>query len=709
VGTGSAPRCGARMTTNQGGGMTQPKTLAAVLGITIEEPDGVGQARVKLGELAAMAQAETADKRMVRAAVGGLITAEWLSRLAAYARHSPDDYERACMVIEGVHGMRGPMKTLRSRVKARGRGLSVASSSAVPEWVPDGWTPPAGWVVGARGITGPDPRGEGEVVVSRVPMAPVGRLLDVDTGDHHIRLKWPGWGGAIYDRVVRQSVTVDSRALVSSLGDRGAGVTTGNAGMVVRYLNDAVVHNEESLPVEYVTSRCGWVESPEGRGFALGSRWVGTGEPVRVQVEPGSGEEQLLEAIDERGNWDGWLAAIAAGAMSPSLHLAVYGSVASVLLSFLGIEAGYVIDWSGMTSQGKTTVLRAAASVWGRPTDGAMVQSWNLTQSRAEGTAHLLHHLPIILDDSKNARRPEDVATLIYQHSQGQSKGRAKPGVGSQAVGLRRSSTWRSVMLSTGEQSATSFSQDGGSRARCLCITGSPLRTRGEAESVTLGVLDHYGHLGGRVARWLADRTPEQVEALRGLYGAKRDEYGAALAAAGAVAGRLGSLVALLSVARSVCERVGYPQPPPTVDPLGLACDAARSGGEDADRPLAALRALYSHCAAQSVAMWGRHIIDDGEPKQPSQGWLGAWPKDDSDSLGSRGRRWVMAVRPAVVSTVLERAGYDRGSIDRWRERGWLVSDARGWTPRAKVGPDARLPCVCLSPAGVAAAEDSDG
>lgn len=685
--------------------MSTTMSLADALGISIEEPEGVRVARERLAVLVSMTEKEEPDRAALRSSISGLITVEWLSRLAAYQRHSPEECERAFLALEGVYGMRGPMKALRSRVKAKARGMTVSSSSDSPSWVPDGWEPPRGWSVGAAGITGPDPRGEGDITVSRIPLAPVGRLLDVDTGDHHIRLKWPGWGGSVYDRVVRQSVTVDSRALVSALGDRGAGVTTGNAGMVVRYINEAVVHNEEAMPVEYVTARCGWVESPEGRGFALGSTWVGNGSPVRVQVEPGSGEEQLLAAICERGSWDGWLRAIAEGAMSPSLHLAVYGSVASVLLAFLGIEAGYVIDWSGMTSQGKTTVLRAAASVWGRPTDGAMVQSWNLTQSRAEGTAHLLYHLPIILDDSKNARRPEDVATLIYQHSQGQSKGRAKPGQGSQAVGLRRSSTWRSVMLSTGEQSATSFSQDGGSRARCLCITGSPLRSRAEAEAVTLGVLDNYGQMGARVARWLADRTEGQVEALRREYARRRDDYGSLLAPAGAVAGRLGSLVALLSVAKAVSERVGYPAPPEGVDPLELACEAARAGGEDSDRPLAALRTLYSHCAAQSVAMWGRHVIDDGEPKQPNQGWLGAWPKEEPhDGLGSRGRRWSMAVRPAVVAAVLERGGFDKGCVDRWKERGWLVRDSRGWTPRAKVGPDARLPCICLSPEGAKAA-----
>jgi putative DNA primase/helicase len=697
------------MSQNQGDDMGQADTFAASLGITVQAGDGVNDARVRLGELVAQSQAEDLDKQSLRVAIAGLVSGEWLGKLAAFARHSPDEYERACMTIGSVHGLSGHVKTLRAKVRGKAKGLTLAADESGPSWLPDGWSPPPTWAIGKRGIVGPDPRGDGDITVSQVPLAPVGRMLDLDTGDHHVRLMWPGWSGAVYDRVVRQSVTVDSRTLVGTLGDHGAGVTTGNAGMVVKFLNEALMHNQDVMPVEYVTARCGWVESPEGKGFVLGRTWVGSGAPVRVQVEPGSGEEQILDAVCSRGDWDGWLRALAHGALAPSLHLAVYGSVASVLLSFLGIEAGYVIDWSGMTSQGKTTVLRAAASVWGKPTDGAMVQSWNLTQSRAEGTAHLLYHLPIILDDSKNARRAEDVATLIYQHSQGQSKGRAKPGQGSQAVGLRRSSTWRSVMLSTGEQSATSFSQDGGSRARCLCITGSPLRSREEAELVTLGVLDHYGHLGARVARWLADRTPEQVDTLRALYKRRHDEYGAVLALDGAVAGRLSALVALLAVSKAICERVGYPAPPDDCDPLGMACDAARSGGEDADRPLAALRSIYGHCVARSTAMWGRHVLDDGEPKQPNSGWLGAWPVEKVDGLNTRGRRWVMAIRPDVVHEVLAKAGYDRGCVDRWKERGWLVQDARGWTPRATVGPDGRLVCYCLSPAGVTSAQDADG
>lgn len=679
-----------------------PDSLAARMGIRV---DGAEEAQTTLAHLHELAERIDDMTRAERGAAMATLLGEHIGGCSALARTDPTAWAAVLERLRAPHGMSAAVNRLEKRVKAASRGLRVAEPGetqpqrpADVSWAPDGWTCPPTWSVADSGVWGPDPQGEGEIQVSRVPLLPVGRLLDVDTGEHHVRLMWPGWTGQTYTRVVRQSVTVDARTLVATLGDHGGGVTSGNGGLMVRFLDSAMAANASTMPVELVASRCGWVSHGDATGFLLGTEWVGDGD-VALQVDPSGGEAQLLSGVRTSGTWAGWLEAMATVADCPDAHLAVYASVASVLVSHLGTARGWVVDWSGETSQGKTTALRVAASVWGEPTDGRMLGSWRSTPVQIEAAAALYQHLPLILDDSKNARRPEEVATVIYQHSQGRGKGRGKPGVGSQAVGMRRTAEWSSVLLSTGEQSAVSFTQDAGSRARCLCLMGPPMRTDEQARAVTVGVLEHHGHLGRRVVEHLTRLSDAGWASMRRDYDSRVRRYSEHLSPHGAVAQRLGGLLALLAVAQGVAESVGYPPAPRGCEPLKRAGRAIVAGGQDADRPLEALRAVYEHIAARQSSMWGRHAVGrEGEPLTPSGGWLGAWPKDEA----RRSASWGLAVLPGVVDDVLAARGFDKGVVDRWRERGWLATS--GTSYRVPVRLDgARVRTMALTPAAMSA------
>lgn len=682
---------------------TESRSLSGLLGVEVAGADTAAATRADLMDL--INRAGEMDRPALAEAVATLMEGDGLQRCSTLARIDPPGWEAVCMRLAAVRGMTQPVKRLRTLVKGALRGLSIASDSVPGDgtagrpveglpWVASDWTCPPGWTVKADGIWGPDPTGEGDVFVSTVPLLPVGRLLDVDTGDHHVRLQWPGWTGAVYSRVVRQSVVVDARTLTAALGDRGSGVTSGNASMVVRFLTAALAHNASRMQVERVASRCGWVSDGTADGFLLGSDWVGSTDVVSLQVDPGSGEAQLLSGIEQAGTFEGWMTALAGAADCPDVHLAVYASVASVLVNRLGTARGWVIDWSGETSQGKTTALRVAASVWGEPVDGRLIGSWRATPVQIEASAALFQHLPLILDDSKNARKTSDIAAVIYQHSQGRGKGRGKPGVGSQAVGMRRTAEWRSVLLSTGEQSAVSFTQDAGSRARCLCLVGPPLRSDSQARDLTVGVLDHHGHLGRRVIEYLTGRDVAWWQQVSDRYGQRVSAWSERLADAGAVAQRLGALLALMEASKGIAEAVGYLPPPPGTEPIARAAAAVRVGSANADRPLEALRAVYGYCASRSTHLWHRHIIDrDGEARTPGGGWLGVWPKTDT---GRRSAGWELAVLPATVDRVLQDCGFDTGVIDRWQERGWLARVGTSHRVRTRID-GVRVRCLAFT------------
>ena len=643
--------------------------LAALVGVEPTDPAVVLAAGRDRAE-ALVAAVQGAETREALAGVLASILADEVAvdDLGGLARQAPGEWAGVLARLRAVRGIAADLRTLARMVEARGRGLRVVrrgEAQGAP-YAPDGWTTPHGYQVDARGVWRVTDGDEGERICT-VPLYIAGRLVDVESGECALRLRWPSWTGRPVDHVA-DTVQLADRAGLVALAAYGLPVGSHNAREVAAYIDAATAANAGALPVEQTAGRCGWVAG----GFLLGDRWIGDDPGVALRCDEGA--QQLADGLTAAGSWDAWVATIHEGRWNAGVWVALYSSIASVLLDYLDVPTGFIVDWSGETSQGKTTVLRVAASVWGEPSQRGLVQSWSLTTSRAEGVASFLSHLPICLDDTKQARRTDDVAALLYAHAWGQSKGRAKPGRGSQSVGLRVSATWRSVMLSTGEARATSFSEDAGARARTICLVGSPLSSASVAQALTLGTLQHHGHLGPRVVDCLL--RPDGRDRYRAAYDHALTHYRRVLGEQGAVAGRLAEPVALLYVAQAVAEDAGLPAPPEGIDPLAYVAEAAITGGEDADRPSAALCDVLGAAFATPTALYGRHELRDGSPAVPPRGWIGAMSNADA---------WAhVDLRASWVRDELARRRYDvEGTISRWAEREWIDLDARGRSTRS--------------------------
>src|SRR4051794_18740252 len=173
-----------------------------------------------------------------------------------------------------------------------------------------------------------------------------------------------------------------------------------------------------------------------------------------------AGDEQIADAYHAAGSLQGWLRAVQAVAGYPLALLALYAAFVPPLLEILGAP-NFIVDWANRTTTGKTTALRVAASVWGKPderaVDGAL-GTWDATTVWIERASAVLHGLPLILDDTKRAKNPKVIAEALYSVASGRGRGRGNP------RSLAQTRTWRTVLLSTGESPATSFTQDGGTR-----------------------------------------------------------------------------------------------------------------------------------------------------------------------------------------------------------------------------------------------------
>ncbi|WP_107840922.1 DUF927 domain-containing protein [Metasolibacillus meyeri] len=217
-------------------------------------------------------------------------------------------------------------------------------------------------------------------------------------------------------------------------------------------------------------------------------------------LPPDIGEKQLLEAFQTSGTIEEWIEHVLKPIQKhPKALLMVVASFTSVLLQDLKMKP-FIIDLSGVTSQGKTTVLRACASVWGTE---HLVSEWNLTKVAAERKASFLNSFPLLLDDTRKADERQ-LQGFVYTFSGGRSKGRGT------VSGSQREYTWGNLMLSTGEDSLNAYAdRAGGVAARILPITGLPFEGENYQFFTDLykAIENYYGSIGlAFLNKWQAQK-----------------------------------------------------------------------------------------------------------------------------------------------------------------------------------------------------------
>lgn len=580
-------------------------------------------------------------------------------------------------------------KAKRSDVAAEQRNPpSVAADLATAlgsDDLPPGLLCPGGWEINREGVHRVRlDEDTGDIVLVPVAARPIivaGRCREVGDGRTSVRLEWSTSRGPRHQIVSRGKVA-DSRSIVE-LAELDAPVHSNNARDLVQFIADFEAANAATLPEARVTQSMGWQGNATVDGFMWGRSHLLPGQPdapgqAIEDLAPSKWEERQIHLLVDdggrdlangfraEGTWEGWLGVVEAALPYPRVMLALYAALVPPLMTFLPTLPNFIVDYCGTTSEGKTTTLRLGVSAWGCPDEraGGALRSWDATRVSIERTAALLGSLPLVLDDTKRAKRPEDVARVLYDVAQG--IGRARGSVG----GLRDLGRWRTVLLSTGEVPATSFTNDGGTRARVLSLWGSPFGGTGDAAGAAVRrineeALQHYGHAGPRLVRWLMD-TPGARETVREAYRVARARWDA-LTNGNGVAGRAAQYVAGLEVAQELLHGVlGVPRP--ADDPLAHAWQAVCGACVEADRPSDALREVMSWATSQQARFYGRHVESKWSDDVPHAGWLGAWVN---------GEAWEhLDVLPTELRRFLTAQGHDVEAVVRtWDDRGWLLRD----------------------------------
>ena len=103
-----------------------------------------------------------------------------------------------------------------------------------------------------------------------------------------------------------------------------------------------------------------------------------------------------MRRADRSKDWQAGVGTLASGHVLPVL--AMSAALAGPLLHLAGQEGGGV-HFHGPSSRGKTTLLQAAASVWGRGGSPGYVRAWRATANGLEGAAASATDTALILDE----------------------------------------------------------------------------------------------------------------------------------------------------------------------------------------------------------------------------------------------------------------------------------------------------------------------
>jgi hypothetical protein len=538
------------------------------------------------------------------------------------------------------------------------------------------------------------PRGEGlsRVAIGARPIVISGWVTNRTTGNKALEVGWKArgkWRSLIADR----SRLLDS-AKILALADRGFPVNAGNKANLIRYLAAYEERNVEHMPVIEVTEQMGWQRDGS---FVAGRRCIG-GDIKFVGAD--EGDEQLADTVSESGMLGAWKHGVAVVAKYPTVELALYASLAPPVLDMVGAP-NFAIDWAYQTSSGKTTALRLAASVWGCPDERSWktpIRSWSASPIYLERAAATMSHLPLIVDDTKCARKTRGdsvVPGVIYEIASGKGRGRGSVG------GSRGTRHWRTIMLTTGEAKITDMSRDGGTAARALSLWGPPwggetLETAAVIRNLNVAILANYGHAGPLFVEWLRENKAE-AEAWRRQLAELAAGFAQSFGAASAgVAGRVSDYLALLELTGRLAHRA-LDLPWRYVSPVHASLGAVSLSVADTNRAGEALEHIYAWALGKRRQFWGG--AGRGDREVPTGGWVGRWDRDtDEDGkpqIGAEHWEWIGFLRPPLEEE-LRRAGYDsQATISLWADRGWLSKEGRARTRTTRIdGGAARVIAV---------------
>lgn len=248
------------------------------------------------------------------------------------------------------------------------------------------------------------------------------------------------------DMELPQSLISDSRKLYAYLLGKGVYMSPEQSKATQLYMSAYLQKLAADADREKLYDRMGWHESH--REFVLGGHVITADGKQRTHSPSRSIRAVTKEGVMPQGSVEAWKHAIQFynSRDMEGARMFLYSSFGAPLFHMNDTgNKGVLMTASGQSGRGKTTCLKACASVWGEPE--SLLLNGNKDGSTTNALYEALgtyHSLPFCWDDITE-RDPDEIRKVLLNISQGQGKMRMKDGAG---INERRI-TWETMVLAS--------------------------------------------------------------------------------------------------------------------------------------------------------------------------------------------------------------------------------------------------------------------
>lgn len=338
---------------------------------------------------------------------------------------------------------------------------------------------------------------------------------NVNTGDEVIGLAYLKPYSDKWEEMTlpRQSIASNNE-LTNALARKGISITKETSGMVSKYIIDMIDQNRDILPKGKSINKLGWINNnfiPYDDDYFFDSA-----EDFR----------EKFNSIQESGSYEKWYEEIKHSRKNNIVRLAMAASVGSVLLSKIGKQSFFVMIW-GKTGTGKSVSQMIAASIWGNPSKGKYMTSFNDTSNYMENLSVFFNNLPVIIEELQVAEMKNiDFNQLIMRLCEEQKRGRLNSSGTAQGTG-----NWRTTFILSGEQPISNYNFGSGTYNRLIEIGSNDyIIDNGRGKHTVDTICENYGGFGKKIIKHIQKISNEELNEryqnrLKEVLNAENTEY----------------------------------------------------------------------------------------------------------------------------------------------------------------------------------------
>lgn len=452
-------------------------------------------------------------------------------RLMSYAKkNAPAAYGRFKQMIKG----KASIRDFENAVRHEENGNIVVEDGEMPLNLTDielyGAAVPGGWdVTMEHGVKKNISSGGGYVTVTVCPSPVVisKRFENVDNKCEKIEISF--YRDHRWKRFTSARSLVFNKSALIGCADHGLPVNSANTGDLVAYLSSYENMNLNKIPLMKSTERLGWLSETEF--FPYTSK-----KDVCFETEMQESDE-VHRSLSEHGSYEVWHGAAAKLRKNPFARFMLATAFAAPLLEPLSHRVFFVNIWHDTTS-GKSAAAKLAVAVWGNPLK--IMGSFNATAVGLERKADTLRHILYGLDERQLANEKRlPISQIVYGLANGFGRIR-----GAKEGGVQSVTSWRTIVLSTGEEPLITEDAHDGLGTRVLELHGQPAPDKAFGKELHGLSEKNYGFAGRmfieRLCKELTVRKDMVTDDFNNILSAMREKFSTAAQLENAVAVALG-------------------------------------------------------------------------------------------------------------------------------------------------------------------------